>query len=129
MAIKMIPLTLDGIEEGDFIAEANQELQRVQRQLIAHVRKFGERASGAEAEVTIKITLKELQTAFSIKTKVTGKTPARPVGISTAIEADGVLFMSPSGTHREKPSDQPGQSVLCTENGRAIDPVTGETEV
>lgn len=128
-----VELTLDGIEEGRLLIDANAELLKVQEALLKHVRRYGAaETAGASAKLTMTVELKSVKDsddAFTITTKLASKIPGRPDTTTLAIKSDSqtggeTLFMRPSGTT----ADDPAQGRLATGDGRTIDPVTGEPE-
>ena len=129
------------IEEGRLSASVDETLAETARKLIAHVRKYGPKATTkSKAEVTVKIVLQFDGTGcaedaedtleggdFSLKGSISVKQPGRPANVTRAVhgkEQDGtdVLWVRTSGTD----GDSPRQGKLCTDDGRAIDPGTGE---
>lgn len=129
MADPFVELSLDQIEEGVFLDEANLELMRMQAALLKYIRKYGEdKAAGASGELTMKVNLKAVAGGgFAITTKVTTKTPGRPDGTSLAIPGESqttgeeVLFTRPSGST----TGNPRQRVLATRDGRTVNPASG----
>lgn len=129
MADPFVELSLDQIEEGVFLEEANMELMRMQGALLKHIRKYGEdKTEGTTGELTMKVNLKLVAGGgFAITTKVTAKTPGRPDGTSLAIPGESqttgeeVLFTRPSGST----SGNPRQRVLATRDGRTVNPKSG----
>jgi hypothetical protein len=130
MATKFKPLTLEGVEEGTFIDDADQEFAELQKKLIAFVRKHKDKAEKAAAELCMKLTIKcenPDDHLFSVKSAFSMKLPCRPAAVSAAIadaddEGDDVLFVQSSGSSRGNPR----QRKLATQDGRTIDQETGE---
>jgi hypothetical protein len=124
-------LNMDLIQEGQFKADADEELAEIQKLLLGHIKKYGNEATEkAKAELTIKIVLQRSSTdeqAFSVKTSFTKKTPGRPSHVTLAIQDeddDGQprLFVRRSGSDEATPR----QGKLTTDRGEAINPDTGE---
>lgn len=121
---------LAGIDEGRFLAQADDELRQVQKVLAKFVEKHGDAAKGAKAELCLKVTLtcmKPDDHLFAVKGAISQKVPSRPPVITMAIadeddEGEAALFMRQSGTDKSHPA----QGKLCTADGRNIDPETGE---
>lgn len=131
--MRMKPLTLDLIEEGRFEQEVNQVLAKNQADLIEYVRKHGkEAAKGAKAVLQVNVILKfegpEMEN-FSVKGELKRQLPARPAVTTLALadakdDGEPSLFVRAAGST----ADDPRQQVLCTEDGRTINPTTGEAE-
>lgn len=123
------PLTLQRIEEGQLLLDADEVLIQAQRQLTAHVARYGPEAVKAAAEVTIKVKLSvhsvEDQT-YRVTSGVSVRLPGRP-NVRTAAVGDDTergpsLFCRPTGTS----TDSPRQRILATSRGEAVDTETGE---
>lgn len=126
------------IEEGRLQESVDEALEETCRKLISHVRKFGPKATAkAKAEISIKLALQFDGTGcagdnveggdFSIKGAISVKYPGRPANVTRAVhgqEQDGsdVLWVRQSGSD----GDSPRQMKLATDDGRVIDPATGE---
>lgn len=130
MASKFVPVTLACIEEGAFIGAVDEEFHRVQAALCAYLRKHGERAKGAAAVLTLKVTCRIENPdgeSVSIKTAIASALPARPARATLAFVADTdngpTLFARSAGTDAHA---EPRQQKLVTDDGRLIDPDTGE---
>lgn len=127
---KFVPLEISGIDEGNFLDEANKALQQAQTGLIQFVRKYGEAANGAKAVVNIAITIQKEDKGddiYSIKATLQQKLPAVPPSLTMAMETEKdngepSLFVRASGST----ADDPRQGVLCTQDGRIVDPSSGE---
>jgi hypothetical protein len=128
--IPMEPLQLALVDEGRFLSEANTELMALQRRLMAYVAEHGDAADGAKAKLTLEVTLcveNPSQGFFSIKAVAKSTVPARPASVSMAVANarlgdEPALYVRPSGSDEQTPR----QTKLCTADGRAIDPATGE---
>lgn len=103
---KFLPLTLELIEEGQFVEDFESELAHAQRALIAFVKRHGGSAKGAKAEVNVKITIGagdiESQ-VYSITSAIKTTIPRRLTGLSSAIQDfcdDGTetLFVRETGS-------------------------------
>lgn len=131
MAVKFKPLEFGLIDEGRFEAQCNEVLKEVMREMLAFKKNFGvERSKGIKGTVTAKMTMcfdGRGDTDFSIKATVNKSTPARPASVTVATEdteQDGrpTLWVRASGSSKTEPAQQ----VLCTQDGRTVDPNTGE---
>lgn len=129
--MQSVPLRLDLVDEGRFLVEANEDLEGLQRELIAYVGKHGkDRAKGAKAELTLRIVLKfdgKDPTDYSVLATSKKAVPARPPSVSKALgggrmDEEGRLWVLASGSSGSTPK----QGKLCTDDGREIDPVTGK---
>lgn len=124
------PLTLGRVEEGELVREFNRAFRLQQEKLIEHVDRYGEKAKGASAEITLKVTVKCRDPEaglFTAKTSMSKKDPQRPARTTTAFarvsdDEQAGLFVRASGSTEGDPT----QLVLSTQDGRAIDAETGE---
>lgn len=124
------PLTVELIEEGNFVEHVNEELTKVSNALLSHVAKFGVAGTkGAKAKLVVTITLEHEGTSdgdYEIETKFKAETPARPKQTTRAVhEADEktgeeLLMVRASGSDESSPR----QLKLATLDGRAVDPDT-----
>lgn len=128
---KFAPLTFDLIEEGRFARSVDEELGEIRRALVAYVKKHGEAAEKAKAELSIKITLQfdggPDAEDYSIKCTLSTKRPGRPALVTRAfeeVEQDGTptLFVRASGSD----ANPPRQMKLATDDGRVVDQKTGK---
>lgn len=124
--MQMKPLSLDLVNEGLFLVEANQDLSTLQRELTEYVRKHGkDLAKGAKAELTLKIALRfdgKDATDYTVLAISKKAGPARPPFASKALgggkmDEDGMLWVQASGSSASTPK----QGKLCTDDGRPID--------
>jgi hypothetical protein len=124
------PLNLSLIDEGRFVEQADADLLELQRKLVAFAREYGEQAEGASATLTIsvKVKVEDVKSLIcSIKANTKISLPPRPGSVTMAVtdkdpaSDELCLFVKPSGS-----DDAPRQRKLCTADGRAIDPATGE---
>jgi len=127
---KFKPLTLDLIEEGTLKRDLEEQLENLQRALCVYVEEHGAQAEKAVAtlKLTIKIRCESVDdNAFSVTGKIDKQIPTRPARSTLAImdhdeNERPTLFAQASGTSRTDPK----QGKLMTDDGRAIDPATGE---
>lgn len=129
MATKLVPLELEGIEEGRFLDTANDMLAELQERMVAFRKEHGDRAIGAKGKLVIEVALICGKTAdhYNVASTMKPVMPARPAVITSAMEserADGrsVLFVRSSGST----ADSPRQAVLCTEDGKDLEPSGAE---
>lgn len=131
--MKLVPLTVEGIEEGRFIVHANEDLDKVMKSLAEHVKKYGkEIATGSKAELAIKITIKyegRDLSDYSVKSTTALKLPGRPAEVTVAVAdkdqcGEDTLFVRPSGSSGETPH----QRKLATDDGKTIDPKSGKAK-
>jgi hypothetical protein len=124
LATKFKPLTLDGLEEGEFVSDANTEFAKLQKQLVAFCRAFRDKAEKAAAVLTLKLTVKCEEPdsgLFSVKSSMCSKLPTRPDGVSVALvaeDSDGeeCLFARESGADEGNPR----QTKLATKRGETL---------
>lgn len=130
MTTKFTPLELNLIDEGRFMAQANNDLLDMERRLVRFMDTYGEKAKGAKAKMTIEISLAVEDPGdelVSVKAQIKKSIPASPASATLAMVAEDdkqqrCLFVRRSGSSATKPA----QSVLSTEDGKTIDPDTGE---
>lgn len=123
-------LTFEKIEEGRLMKDLQDELELVQRALCRYRERYKGDAQGAKAELHLKVTLKiedPKDEFYSVVSAISSKQPGRPQRATLAIEGVDdkgrrVLFTRKSGSSK----DHPNQTLLCTEDGQAIDQETGE---
>lgn len=109
-----VPLTLELIEEGEFIERVREKFREAQVALIDHVAQFGEEAKKAKAKVDVSIEISvasRKDNLFAIKPKVKLETPGHPVRATAAFAVkeageDGqpMLFVRGSGSTQGDPS-------------------------
>lgn len=132
MGKTLTPLSMDLIEEGEFMDNANEELREVQSKIIEHVAAYGSEAtkkSKAELQITIVIAPAGDGAAYSVKTSFKKKLPGRPSHVTLGIadrEQTGelALFVRKSGSDDVSPK----QGKLATNAGEVIDEETGEAK-
>lgn len=131
MATKMVPLDLDGIDEGRFMAKAFELVTKAKVAMGEYVRKYGEKAKGGKAVVTLTIEIIATEPehqSFKIRTKPKITFPAGPTVDTFAIGGEGYneheleLFVRKSGSGK----DSPRQQVFLTEDGNPVE--SGEEE-
>jgi len=103
---------LDLIEEGVFMADANNALQKITHGLSDFVAKHGHDAKGAKAELTLKIKLvcKDPDSEiFAIESKIDQKVPGRPTAVTSAMaeispeSGRNTLFVRNTGSNADNP--------------------------
>jgi hypothetical protein len=122
--------TLALIDEGELLAEAEEQFASLQRRMAGYARLWRDAARGAKATLTLKLTVKvedPTEGMFSVRGETVARVPSRPAHVTSAISAAGeggeeVLMCRASGTA----NDNPCQRRLFTQDGRAIDQESGE---
>jgi len=108
---KLGRMTLDMVEEGNFLADAEQHFLSVQKHLIGYVQAYGDLAEKAKAELTLRVELQvdsiELET-FKVRTEVKPKPPCRPKFETYAIAGfddaeNPCLVVRKGGSRRDNP--------------------------
>lgn len=123
-----VPLQISKIDEGRFLKLLDGDLEKAVSELMEFVRLYPEHAEGAKAAVTAKVSLAcESSEAYSVKTQVKIDVPGRPANVTMAIHeitqsGEEFLTVKPSGSDH----NDPRQGKLCTDDGRGIDPETGQ---
>jgi hypothetical protein len=121
---------LEGVDEGRLLKALNADFAGLQSVLIQFVNEHGPKAGKAKAELHLKLSI-ECQDAndgvFVVKGAISRKVPSRPACVTTTmanVDEDGhaALWARRSGSTK----DRPEQHVLCTQDGRSVDPETGE---
>jgi len=126
---RFVPLDLDLIDEGQFVAAAAEEFAQLQNSLVAYKNIHRERSEGVKAVFTIEVTLSVDSVEddlFGISAITKSKLPVRPASTSVALAGqtdggEGALFVRQTGSDRATPA----QTKLCTDRGETIDPETG----
>jgi len=122
-------MTLELISQGNFITSANQDLAKLQREMIAFRKKYGDAAKKAKGTLTLSITIQadkdEMVYPVTANCKIT--MPTKPPMVSIAManetgEGEVDLFVRNSGSS----TAHPNQAVLTTADGREVDQETGE---
>lgn len=130
MSTRFIPVTLDLIDEGEFVEGINAELEKATQAITAYCREHGDKAHKAKAKLKIEIEMCVVNAAdgaYSIKNTIKTEHPGRPSSVSLAVGGEdergqGTLFVRGSGSDQHHPR----QAKLATRDGRVIDPVSGE---
>lgn len=123
-----VPLQIERIDEGRFIGQMDADLDKAVRELLEFCRRHPEHAEGAKVALNAEIAICcESTDAYSVKTQVKLKLPGRPANVTMAIHeatpgGEEFLTVKPSGSDKHNPR----QNKLCTDDGKPIDPETGE---
>jgi len=127
----MSATTIENINDGEFLAEADALFAQVQHQILEHGRRYGERVKGDRASFNVKVLIKLEDPEHGI-VKVTARTesslPAAPPYETLGLEeqdGEGTLFV---GLARSGQRNYPGQTTLCDEQGQGTDPQTGRAD-
>ena len=107
MAAQFVPVELDNVERGKFIADCEKAFAQLQQDFVAHVDQHDVSAV-ASLNMAGKIGHDKARKAFAIVTDVAAKLPKKPSGVTTAFiaeDAEGVrtLFTQSAGTGKGNP--------------------------
>jgi len=128
------PMTLETIDEGRFLVAVEEDLAVVQAAMLKHVERYGgekraRNVEGAKAKLTVTIEIVARAAGdddvdYDVVAKIVPTIPHRlpVVGKAQADLFDGALAVKKSGMNR----DSPRQGRLTTDDGRVVDPETGE---
>lgn len=135
---KFSPLELALINEGRFLAKVDEDLRKAQAYLVRYLEEHRGLAKKSKAKVTFEVILtcedvgrdpevRPENATFSVTARSKLSLPSRPDSISLAVsgeDEDGtpLLEVRRSGST----ADTPHQAVLATEDGRTVNPDTGE---
>ena len=75
------PLSLEGLEEGQFLEDAQERLELARRTLMRFAAQHGLKAKGAKAKITMSIELEHTDPenrTYSVKTSIKTSLPDRP---------------------------------------------------
>lgn len=130
-------LSIETLDEGKFLPALTAGLRAAAAALAGHVAKHGHMAEGGKAVLTAKIELVAPDNIgddlgalnFTIVARQHLTLPKAPPRVGTAImsrvgEGDGHLTLIARASGPS--SGDPRQHKLCTDDGRPIDPNTGE---
>jgi hypothetical protein len=111
---KFVEVSLANIDEGHFLASAEDAFGQITRDLIRHCEKHGD----AAATLAMKVTVKRHEGAYRIITDMDRKLPRQPAKITTALvdlnqTDEPCLFTQAFGTA----AGDPRQLRLCGEDG------------
>jgi hypothetical protein len=132
MATKFKPLTIDLIDEGEFLNELNADLHKLQGKLVEFMQKHKANAKNALGVLTIKVKMKCIDPdngMFSVKAATQIQQPNRPPSETLAMAEENdagepALFVRNTGSSKAPPQ----QGKLTTNRGEVIDPDTGEVK-
>lgn len=124
------PLTLRNIDQERFLPALAEAFAEMTADMVRFSLKHKCRAQGAKAKLTAEIVVCFDGAApgdFSIKAQIKTSLPARPAVVGKAMAAldqtdEPSLFVQISGSS----AADPRQRVLATDDGRTVDPATGE---
>lgn len=111
------PLTLELVEEGNFLKDADEALHKAQVKLVQHVLDHGLRSKKGKAEIKMTISLEitdvddegsEPEGMYAITTKIDTKLPGRPSRVTGSFaqeddNGDLVLFVRDTGSTAGNP--------------------------
>jgi len=90
MKTTILPLALDTLDGGQFVADVNDALGELQETLLAFVDKYGtERTAGAKAKLTVEIVIGHDQAGqYSAASQIKTAEPARPKTTTVALDGE-----------------------------------------
>lgn len=131
-------LTIDKLDEQKFVGNFNAKLQEAIQSVLDYIAKYGDRAKPTKASLSVKIDVlcapsetnpkdPEQATWMVVIKPMDVKRPSEHPIPAIAICARGEdgktkLFVQASGARNESPE----QFRITTDDGRAVDPATGE---
>tara|TARA_Y100000310_G_scaffold306832_1_gene348356 strand:- start:701 stop:1120 length:420 start_codon:yes stop_codon:yes gene_type:complete len=124
-------LTLDLIDQGEFLPELREAFLQLQEDMIAFTRKHGQaETKGATGKLTVTLAVAFDGGGpgdFSILAQIKAAMPARPAAVGKAMASTTqtdrpTLYVQRSGSSHADPR----QRVLATQTGETVDPETGE---
>lgn len=91
MTMRMVPLRMSLIEQGDFLGQADVLLAEIQQAALEYAKEHGDKAKNSKTKMTLEITLqcqdpKSLH--FSIATQLKTSLPSPPASVSHAMGSD-----------------------------------------
>ena len=124
---ELAPLKVANINDQKFLPELEEKFRAMQEALARYLFKHDHRAIGAKAVLTVKLTLAiEESKEPSLKAQIDMKIPADPAHVGMARfgtdEHGPCCKVQRAGSFK----DSPRQGRIFTEDGRKIDPNTGE---
>jgi hypothetical protein len=128
MQENIVPVSIDLLNEGEFLKEVQEQFERAKDALLAHKVTYGERCRKAASTVDVSIHLEyDEKTGYHVVTQTKCKFPAPLPKVSFVKlrhDEDGQLglFVEPNRVYDENPN----QTLLCGRDGTGIDPQTGE---
>lgn len=123
----LVPLKIANIDDQKFLPAVEEKFREVQEKLTRYVQTHQTKAIGAKAVLTVKVTLAVEKTCDpSVRAEVETKMPADPPALTFAEfgsdEHGPCIKVQRAGSF----SDTPRQKRMFTDDGRMIDPNTGE---
>lgn len=105
------PFSLEGIQEGEFLEEINEELLQIQQRLEAFRNKYGAESRKASAKLTIEIDLVITEPndgAYGLKSGMKTKLPNRLSSMSMGLAGESqdgrpAILVRGSGSDRDDP--------------------------
>ena len=120
MASKYIPLTINGIEQGEFLKKLEQQFIRISKGIVRFVE--SEKAEKASASLNVKIVMDYKESGYLVRTDIESKMPKKKVGgvsramIETGEDGELCLFAKATGSAKSHPK----QEVMVDDDGAAI---------
>jgi hypothetical protein len=138
MSAPFVELSIDLLNESTYVGEINAKLQEAVQAVLDYRAKYGDFARTAKATVKMQIDIvcaprdaepgQRREASWMVTTKpIEVAKPKEHAKSSVPVCAEGEdgklkLFVQRSGSRRESPR----QGRLTTDDGRAVDPKTGE---
>lgn len=130
MAENLKVVSLGNIDEGRFMKQANEAFVKLQEEMVLFANEHGDKADKAMGGMVISLKVGCVNAkdgAFGLITQIKTVLPSPPAKATFAMasnreSAHPRLFCRPSGTGK----DTPAQALLSTEDGRTVNPATGE---
>ena len=124
MGTRFVPLELGLIDEGGFVIQINDSLKDLQKEMVEHAKKHGEKAKGAKGKIVAEIILcceQPGDDTFSCISKVKATLPSAPPSASFVMggltqDEQPALFCRKTGTSDVPPE----QGILCTKDGQTV---------
>jgi hypothetical protein len=128
MASQFAPVELSTIKQGQFSVKCEEEFQKLQGEFIEFTEK-NKTTSTAELKMSVKISYDEKKKSYSIITQIEPKMSKPPATVTNAFAEQTEngqmrLWSQAAGTTK----DNPRQTKLCAEDGRAVDLRTGKVK-
>jgi hypothetical protein len=125
---KYVPLEFGLIGEGAFLKDVDYQLKKIQKQLINYINQFGkDNKVAAGLDIKVQFLYIPDHNAFAMKASMKSNLPSMPGFIAALIPGETqtgepALLCAAAGTS----DDSPLQQRFCTQDGRRVDPETGE---
>lgn len=126
MAFGMIPLEVEGIDEGNFMIQLRERLGEAQQAIADHIKEFGDAAHKSTCKVDCSISLicmNPVEGTVAIKWSADVKRPKRPASVTIAMTSTDeggkpTLYVKTGGSD----SGDPRQTKFAKRDGTMVDP-------